>query len=305
MNIRDPDLERIIEDATVRNFLRCRETGYQLAEARALMHSVPAAAIERGVAGLTRQIEQLRPFLADRSAPHVDNEAVDRLVLALALVMKSKLAIAREKGRGGWDDPAECTNEDLSRMLREHVDKGDPVDVANFCAFLVARGEQILADHPLRPANPEPLDWSNFEGAKRNPEWKPDDQDLIYTAINYRDDEYGDSDEDAGQQIVERLLTAWRASVVSEQMTFEMSARLLRERDQLRSELAAVTEMQAAGPDETTCPICQAALKAGDVCATDIEMGTCHAGCLQGSPVVDLETGDELPDGELSTSPFA
>ncbi len=58
------------------------------------------------------------------------------------------------------------------------------------------------------------LDWSNFEGPKRNLEWKPDDQDLIYTALNYRDDEYGDKDEDAGQQLVERLLDAWRRSAL-------------------------------------------------------------------------------------------
>lgn len=54
------------------------------------------------------------------------------------------------------------------------------------------------------------LDWSNFDGPKRNADWKPDDQDLIYEAINFRDDDYGDADEDAGQQIVERLLAAWK-----------------------------------------------------------------------------------------------
>lgn len=56
------------------------------------------------------------------------------------------------------------------------------------------------------------LDWSNFDGPKRNADWKPDDQDLIYEAINFRDDDYGDADEDAGQQIVERLLAAWKQS---------------------------------------------------------------------------------------------
>jgi hypothetical protein len=30
-------------------------------------------------------------------------------------------------------------------MLREHVEKGDPRDVANFCMFLWARGEGIAA----------------------------------------------------------------------------------------------------------------------------------------------------------------
>ncbi|ASY56455.1 Phage protein [Sinorhizobium sp. CCBAU 05631] len=79
-----------------------------------------------------------------------------------------------------------------------------------------------------------PLDWSNFEGPKRNLNWKPDDQDLIYTAINYRDDEYGDADEDVGQQLVERLLEAWRSTVVGEKLTFDISARLLKEREAAR-----------------------------------------------------------------------
>lgn len=54
------------------------------------------------------------------------------------------------------------------------------------------------------------IDWGNFEGPNRNIDWKPDLQDLIYTAINFRDEEWGDADEDAGQQIVERLLAALR-----------------------------------------------------------------------------------------------
>lgn len=33
----------------------------------------------------------------------------------------------------------------LSRMLRDHVNKGDPRDVANFCMFLWNRGEAIAA----------------------------------------------------------------------------------------------------------------------------------------------------------------
>jgi hypothetical protein len=43
--------------------------------------------------------------------------------------------------------------------------------------------------------------------------------------------------------------------------------------------------------EQTTCPICAAPLLPDDICATDIEMGICHAACLDGSPVVDLETG--------------
>ena len=65
-----------------------------------------------------------------------DDDAVD----AFAAVMKAKLAKAREKGRGGWQT---CTPDEISRMLREHVDKGDPIDVANFAMFLHAMGKPI------------------------------------------------------------------------------------------------------------------------------------------------------------------
>lgn len=70
---------------------------------------------------------------------HPDDLAVD----ALAAAMKAKLARQRAKGYGGWD--TDCTQQRLSDLLRGHVDKGDPVDVANFCAFLLARGEGIAA----------------------------------------------------------------------------------------------------------------------------------------------------------------
>ena len=71
---------------------------------------------------------------------HPDDAAVD----ALATLMKAKLAKQRAKGYGGWD--TDCTRERLSELLRGHVDKGDPVDVANFCAFLSARGEGIAPE---------------------------------------------------------------------------------------------------------------------------------------------------------------
>ena len=65
-------------------------------------------------------------------------------VKKLKEAMKEKLAAARLKGRGGWQDKDDCSQEHLSRLLREHVEKGDPVDVANFCMMLHARGETIL-----------------------------------------------------------------------------------------------------------------------------------------------------------------
>jgi hypothetical protein len=66
----------------------------------------------------------------------IDNEAVD----TLAQAMKAKLAEKREQGYHGWKT---CKHGDLVQLLINHVDKGDPIDVANFCAFLFARGEQL------------------------------------------------------------------------------------------------------------------------------------------------------------------
>lgn len=76
---------------------------------------------------------------------HPDHAAVD----AFADAMKVKMADARAKGRGGWEDPAQCSAEDLSRMLRDHVEKGDPRDVANFCMMLHQRREAIAARQQL------------------------------------------------------------------------------------------------------------------------------------------------------------
>ena len=66
----------------------------------------------------------------------IDNEAVDKLAQA----MKNKLAKKREQGYHGWET---CKHGDLVQLLINHVDKGDPIDVANFCAFLFARGELL------------------------------------------------------------------------------------------------------------------------------------------------------------------
>lgn len=71
---------------------------------------------------------------------HPDDLAVDRFAAA----MKAKLAKKRAEGRGGWDDPAQCSVVFLSELLQEHVRKGDPVDVGNFAMMLHQRGFGIL-----------------------------------------------------------------------------------------------------------------------------------------------------------------
>lgn len=75
------------------------------------------------------------------SSDHSDDAAVDRF----AAQMKAKLAKARAKGRGGWDDPAQCSTDHLRRLLHDHLPKGDPIDVANFSMMLAHYGASTAA----------------------------------------------------------------------------------------------------------------------------------------------------------------
>ncbi len=68
---------------------------------------------------------------------NADDLAVDRFCAAL----KAKMAKQRAKGYGGWDDKAQCPTERLQSMLKEHLEKGDPVDVGNFAMMLFNRNE--------------------------------------------------------------------------------------------------------------------------------------------------------------------
>ena len=51
------------------------------------------------------------------------------------------------------------------------------------------------------------------------------------------------------------------------------------------------------------CPICAKPFKADDICATDINEGICHAASMEGSPEVNLDTG-EPSDGPIETYPY-
>lgn len=85
-------------------------------------------------------IEQINVIRAMMLKPqHPDEIAVDKFFLA----MKAKLGKKRDDGFSGWWDKGDCTTEFLGERLHEHVEKGDPIDVANFCMFLHARGERI------------------------------------------------------------------------------------------------------------------------------------------------------------------
>ncbi|HID8536575.1 TPA: hypothetical protein ACXIMI_001697 [Stenotrophomonas maltophilia] len=101
---------------------------------------------------MTQQFADARAVIDCQTAAtvqHPDDLAVD----AFAASMKTKMAAARAKGRGGWEDPAQCSADDLSRMLREHLKKGDPRDVANFFMMLHQRGESIVPQEVQVPDN--------------------------------------------------------------------------------------------------------------------------------------------------------
>ena len=86
--------------------------------------------------GLTRT--QIKRRKIEEEERNIDDQAVDRFAAA----MKEKLAKKRRDGRHGWHLKS-CQSTDLSDMLRDHIDKGDPVDVANFCMMIHQKGDKI------------------------------------------------------------------------------------------------------------------------------------------------------------------
>ena len=79
-------------------------------------------------------------------APDVERH-IDKTLTALARsAMDGKLYEKRKEGRGGWWDSEQCTINDLRRMLREHIEEGDMVDVMNFAAMIYVRECMALVD---------------------------------------------------------------------------------------------------------------------------------------------------------------
>ena len=92
--------------------------------------------------GLCAALDAVEAMLSEPAARAQVGEPDDIAVDRFAAAMKEKMAAARAKGRGGWDGPT-CNAQLLSDMLRDHVAKGDPRDVADFCMMLWNRGESI------------------------------------------------------------------------------------------------------------------------------------------------------------------
>ena len=83
---------------------------------------------------------------------------LDSLATAIfAENMKEKLSACRVKGRGDWP---QCSSDDLWKMLREHVEKGDPTDIANIAMMIWHIERRSIArssDSPSIGRNPAAL----------------------------------------------------------------------------------------------------------------------------------------------------
>lgn len=102
------------------------EAAVKVAKELKEQRDLTAAELDTARAQLRTSQAALR-YLLEAHGAHADDTAVEMF----AAVMKSTLAKQRGKGRGGWEYKKQVTGAQLSKMLREHVEKGDPVDVAN------------------------------------------------------------------------------------------------------------------------------------------------------------------------------
>jgi hypothetical protein len=67
-----------------------------------------------------------------------DDVADGLLVDLVQHEMREKLKKKRDEGRCGWFGP-NIQSHDLKKMLIDHIEKGDMVDVINFAAMILAR----------------------------------------------------------------------------------------------------------------------------------------------------------------------
>lgn len=70
--------------------------------------------------------------------------------------------------------------------------------------------------HVVPAPKPGGIDFSNWTyntlpERTGNVGWQPDLQELIYTAINHVEGDYEDADENAAEQVIERLVLAIKA----------------------------------------------------------------------------------------------
>jgi hypothetical protein len=154
--------------------------------------------------------------------------------------------------------------------------------------------------------------------------WKPEPDVLIHQALGKAGEEAGElaailfrcviqgldeSDPGTGRwnrkalfdEIADVLAaTQWLREIVGDELDQSRVDRKLAGFRRWQAMLEADIWKAAGDQSSDRCDICAKPLLDDDICATDIELGICHAACLEGSPVVDLETG-EPTDGKIET----
>lgn len=98
-----------------------------------------------------------------------DDTAIRKFAVALIQKMRKK----RYEGKSGWDDRRVCSTPMLQKALLDHLEKGDPVDVALYCMMLWHRRGRTVGSVPQQvgpapPVGPEGVASVLRESAKQH-----------------------------------------------------------------------------------------------------------------------------------------
>lgn len=90
----------------------------------------------------------------DINLEHMTEEEIDHVAFSMFTTqMLQRLYFKREhNGKGGWWDEKSCTINHLIELFHRSVEKGDPLDIANYAMMIHQRGSSVFklsADNPL------------------------------------------------------------------------------------------------------------------------------------------------------------
>ncbi|WP_282366432.1 hypothetical protein [Pseudomonas sp. PS02290] len=127
--------------AIERVWLDALNIAYQAGPERILGALEAIGAVEVIVPPAGEDSSQIRRYNAPEAFAEakLDEDAINEF----SIQMKVKMAYSRAKGREGWYRKDLCSSTTLSQILREHVDKGDPIDTGILSMMLHQRGESI------------------------------------------------------------------------------------------------------------------------------------------------------------------
>lgn len=128
-------------DAIERVWLDALSIAYRAGPDRVLAALETIGAID--VAVRSKDEGSVRILRYNAPEASVETKLDEDAINDFSIQLKVKMACSRAKGRDGWYRKDLCSGSTLSRMLREHVDKGDPIDTGILSMMLQHRGEGI------------------------------------------------------------------------------------------------------------------------------------------------------------------